>query len=294
MVEDWNDKDFVMQKVKEDGINLEYASEELRNDRELVLTAVSQDVGIFVLRYVSEELRNDREIVLKAIDSSEYAFLSDATSEYPDDTSKYISKDLLNDKEIVLKLVKAGGEILIYVGEKMKNDKEVVLEAIRNSKGYSVDGLLSFASEELRSNKEFVLEVVNINGRELEGASEELRNDREVVLEAVKTDGFALGFASEELRNDREIVLKAIEGEKDKYQILKYTNENLRNEYMLKYMSEEELQEVIEHNDWIIKTNEEDLKKSNMIKRIIEQQKKIKEQEAEIAKLKGEHDKDEK
>ena len=44
---------------------LQYASEELRADREIVLAAV-QDNG-WALEYASDELRTDREIVLAAI-----------------------------------------------------------------------------------------------------------------------------------------------------------------------------------------------------------------------------------
>jgi hypothetical protein len=48
--------------VKQDGYALEYASEELRNDRDFMLAAVKQ-YG-YALAYASEELRKDPEIVL--------------------------------------------------------------------------------------------------------------------------------------------------------------------------------------------------------------------------------------
>ncbi len=47
------------------GRGFEYASEVLRNDREMVLTAVRRDV--LFLEYASEALRNDRAVVLKAV-----------------------------------------------------------------------------------------------------------------------------------------------------------------------------------------------------------------------------------
>ena len=43
---------------------IKVASEELKNDREIVLTAVSKNSG--ALQYASEELKKDREIVLAA------------------------------------------------------------------------------------------------------------------------------------------------------------------------------------------------------------------------------------
>ena len=65
-IENWNDKEFVLERVKRDGWDLnwdlKYASEELRNDKEVVLEAVKQNG--FALYYASEELRNDKEVML--------------------------------------------------------------------------------------------------------------------------------------------------------------------------------------------------------------------------------------
>jgi hypothetical protein len=41
--ENWNDKDFVLEKVKQDGWALQYASEELQNDKEVALEAIIND-----------------------------------------------------------------------------------------------------------------------------------------------------------------------------------------------------------------------------------------------------------
>ena len=40
---DWNNKKFVMQAVAQNGMKLQYASEQLKNDREVVLHAVDQN-----------------------------------------------------------------------------------------------------------------------------------------------------------------------------------------------------------------------------------------------------------
>ena len=47
--------------VKEDPYSLEYASEELKKDREVVLAAITQDG--WVLGYASKELQNDQELI---------------------------------------------------------------------------------------------------------------------------------------------------------------------------------------------------------------------------------------
>ena len=51
-----------MEAVKKHGIALKYASEELRNDKEVVMVAVKEDRR--ALKYLSEELRNDKEFIL--------------------------------------------------------------------------------------------------------------------------------------------------------------------------------------------------------------------------------------
>ena len=74
-----------MEAVKANGGALEYASEELRNDREVVLSAIRSKLYLYdrdpygvsdrtdiikygwVLEYGSEELRNDSNFVLEAV-----------------------------------------------------------------------------------------------------------------------------------------------------------------------------------------------------------------------------------
>ena len=41
-----NDKEYIMEAVKENGKFLEYASEELKNDKEIVMQALNNDAGI--------------------------------------------------------------------------------------------------------------------------------------------------------------------------------------------------------------------------------------------------------
>lgn len=50
-------------------ITLQYASEELQSDREVVLAAVSQNGQ--ALKYVSKELESDKEVVMAAFSQDE-------------------------------------------------------------------------------------------------------------------------------------------------------------------------------------------------------------------------------
>ena len=64
-IEDWSNFDFVLNKVKQDGIVLEFASERLKDNEEIVKEAVKQ-YGL-ALEYASEELQNNEEIVMEAV-----------------------------------------------------------------------------------------------------------------------------------------------------------------------------------------------------------------------------------
>ena len=60
-----DDKELMLQAVKTVGGALEFASDRLKDDYEVVLEAVKNDG--WVICYASERLRNEKEIVLTAV-----------------------------------------------------------------------------------------------------------------------------------------------------------------------------------------------------------------------------------
>ena len=88
------DRNLALKRVGLDGYalqfvsnELKYASDELRNDRDVVLTAVKQDG--WALGWASLELRNNKEVVLTAVRQDSRAL-------------EWVSKELQN--EILSKL----------------------------------------------------------------------------------------------------------------------------------------------------------------------------------------------
>ena len=207
----FNNQEFVLEKLKVDKNAIETASKELKNNKQFILKSL--EIWPDIVNYADEKLQNDQEFILKVIRK-----LGEVPSCKDD-------KNIINDKFIILKVLKKWSKALRYASEELKNDKEVVLEAIK------IDGAsLEYASEELKNDKEVVLKAVQKNGCALRDASEELKNDKEVVLKAVQKNGFALGFASEELKNDKEIVLKALKAEQTSGFVLKLASEKLKND----------------------------------------------------------------
>ena len=74
-----------MTAVTHNGRALKYASDELRSDREVVMSAVSCDA--WALEFASDELRNDRKVVLVALKNDKKVI-------------EWASNELQNDKWI--------------------------------------------------------------------------------------------------------------------------------------------------------------------------------------------------
>jgi general stress protein YciG len=81
-----NDKEVLLEAVKQNGYSLQYASEELKNDKEFILEAAQQNGNS--LKYASKEFKNDKEVVLEAVKQYRRSL-------------QYASEELQNDKEVV-------------------------------------------------------------------------------------------------------------------------------------------------------------------------------------------------
>ena len=126
---------------------LEYTSDELKNDREVVITAISNSNGQ-ALKYASEQLKNDREVVITAISNSNGQAL------------KYASEQLKNDRKIVMTALKYNSDLLKHASDELKNDREIIIAALqKNASEYVSDSVLNYVSDNLK--KRF-LEIVKI------------------------------------------------------------------------------------------------------------------------------------
>jgi hypothetical protein len=112
---------------------LEFASEELPGNKEVVLEAVRQS-GC-TLHHSSEELCGDKEVVLEAVRQNGYAL-------------GLASEELRGDKEVVLEAVRQAGSALSHASVELRGDKEVVLEAVRQ-----YGDSLNFAACQLRADR---------------------------------------------------------------------------------------------------------------------------------------------
>lgn len=166
--------DEVLKELKIDGNQLEFASEEFRNNYDLCALAISQNFT--AIRFCSERLKANKEIALLAIRKSAYR------------SNEISGSEIFNN----------------IISETLKDDLEFVFEAfIVNS---SV-----FPPEYLLNDFYFMYQVVKRNGRLISFGGREIRQDRQIVLTAAKQCGDFLcdSMHYELFWNDREIALAA-------------------------------------------------------------------------------------
>ena len=97
--------------VTQGGDAMKHASEELKNDREVILAAVTQ-YG-YALEWASDELKHDEEVVLAAVAQDGGALVC-------------VSEELKNYKELVLAAVTQLGDAIVDASKVLQNDLEVV------------------------------------------------------------------------------------------------------------------------------------------------------------------------
>lgn len=220
-----DDKDVVFEAVKNNGWALEYASDRLKNDEDIVLEALLKNNNKNLMRFVSPELKKDKDFIFFLV-FNDIRFFT------------FCDKSLKNNKDFVLKVIKKGKNIKNiekysinhYISKTLKDDKDIILAGVSKEifnyscLSYKIRSdnkfmkklieinynILDFASDEVKNDKNFIKKVVGRNFGALEYASDRLKNDKDVVLEACKNGGGALIIASQNLQKDKDIILEAV------------------------------------------------------------------------------------
>ena len=94
-----------MEAVRQDGAALQFASRELRGDREVALEAVKQN-GL-ALESASEELRSDRAVVLEAVGQNGLALA-------------FASDGLRGDRDVVMEALRQDAGALALASETLR------------------------------------------------------------------------------------------------------------------------------------------------------------------------------
>lgn len=192
-----------------EGTNIRYASNELKNDMELVNIALNDNIYSF--QFISQELKNNEKIIEKCIN------IIDIKKKHVPILEYVTSDNIKDNKDIILKLMKYNGSELQYVSDRLRNDIDVVSTAIINSPfGAYFYGNIN---ESLYYDKKILLLTLNqpfhysdIEDYEefLNDSSNNILDDDEIVLAAINKSGRNYKYISERLKNNKDILIKCL------------------------------------------------------------------------------------
>ncbi|MNE40014.1 hypothetical protein D3C80_1339990 [compost metagenome] len=158
-----NDRDIVMCCMKHElaSVALNHLPEYWRDDYDVILTAVT-NCGP-ALHYASERLRNNTTLVEAAIEHGQYSVI------------EYLSDELRNCKSLMMKLIVAfpGSNLLLDVSADLKNDLEVVWTGVNTMHEEEViEYFCEYTSENIQNK---VQEIQKLNSeKSIKAAIEEL------------------------------------------------------------------------------------------------------------------------
>ncbi|WOG25644.1 DUF4116 domain-containing protein [Endozoicomonas sp. 8E] len=143
-----NDKHLVLAAISLDPYNLVYLSEELKSDKEVVLAAVTRDG--YQLRYASPKPQDNEEVVMAAIKNYPAAL-------------RYASERIRSDKSIIKTLMVININILGYVNKTLLKDPDYMLDLIEQD-----SDVFNFVAFELEDNQDFVEAAIQRNSEVLQ------------------------------------------------------------------------------------------------------------------------------
>ena len=155
-----NNKDFMIALVLKDSSYLQHASDDLKDNEEVVLAAVIKSESTNSWKsfsFASERLRNDPGMAMAAI-AKDYRAL------------QYASDEIKDNKDFIITLIKDGySYILQFASERLRNDKEVVIEAVKQP-AHLPDSMPLWAAkcfsvlEDIRAHHEQVHKLSGLHG----------------------------------------------------------------------------------------------------------------------------------
>lgn len=189
-----NNKKIVLENVQKDGLALQYASPDLKNDPDVVKASIHNNELAF--KYASVTLQ--KEIVLEKPNFLKYASKDCVLS-----VLKMFDCYIFSRDYFALKNLRFEDQLLQFVSNKLQKDREVVLKAI-----YLNPEEFDFAHPELQNDQDFIREAVETNPEVIEYCDSRLL-DKDIVLSA----GEYLTWIPDGFENDRDVVLLAIKNE---------------------------------------------------------------------------------
>jgi tetratricopeptide (TPR) repeat protein len=206
------DKQFMLHAVTIQGSHLQYASQELKNNVDLVLAAVNNNYT--ALRFASHAIKSNPDIILELVKQKAHIL------EYADSSIK-------GNYDLVLEAVKQNGSCIIHASTALQKNKAIIQASIKqlggglhhnpniqNNYDYMLEvvkqNVSILAQSKFKDDEQMAVEVIKHNAQAFKYLSRRLKSNPRIVSLAVQTNGRMLEYANVVLQWDYGIVLKAV------------------------------------------------------------------------------------
>lgn len=174
-----DDKEVVSAAVQNNGTNVQFASQRLRNDEDVGLLAVRQNG--YSLYYLSGKLQNTRKIVLTAVRENGMSLI-------------HASEKFKNDKQAANEAIRSNPYVYEYLPEKLKTNPEIIIvtaKSILRQEGKEVYGIEDITElinrEDIKERMPSFEENVMNNRWDIEMALLDYEEEKETVIENFKS-----------------------------------------------------------------------------------------------------------
>lgn len=187
-----DDEEFVSIAIKyHHAFCFSYASERIRDIREIALFAVQEDFLNF--EHISERLRDDDIIATLAVDGGGGSIFDHA------------SPRLKNDMRFVEQHLKKSFDIYYYLSEAFKDNEHLLLIALKIN-----PTIIESTSLRLRYEPSMAIAALQGSPETLSYLIQEFKDNEDIVTVAIKQSGLALRHASCRMQDTESIVALAI------------------------------------------------------------------------------------
>ncbi len=202
-----SDRELMEEALKDSVFNLEYASDELKADRKLVLGLVRKEWR--VLREAAKSLLSDSAFISEAISCFNDYQKQDQSSEEDEDFLPFGNSKIITDlNEVIGYLVSSYPRVLKHIAP--ASDMRIISRCLEYTHEKDMPFIIDCISEDLKKTKEFWETAVRNSLYMLKNAPLIYRQDKEVVLSAIRYHGELVEFADESLKDEPDIYLAAI------------------------------------------------------------------------------------
>ena len=209
---------------------LEYLSDDLKDDIEIVRIAVRNDID--QLQYASDNIKSDKSFVLNTLKSYN-------RSKRGIFYLKYLPDLLKDDDEIVFEAVRINGSNIYDVSNKLKENRELAVLAAQ-SEAHLLQNDYKIKTPKLnpdfRKDEEIVLTILAYEGiYGIEYADEKFRGDEDIMMDCVAYSYSTFEYATQKLKNNIEYLKKLKEISLD---IFEWVSEEVKSQILsIKYQT---------------------------------------------------------